>query len=216
MRIYFVVIVFYLPFISVFGNTGDTIVDPRDGEKYATFKISNTIWLAQNVRYQSPNSLCYENDSSNCRTLGRLYPITELSDVCPSGFRLPLKQEVDELNKAIKHKVYHIGDPSSWVNLKATRFSNIYDLNIPAGGRYDSIGYYDKQLKQAVINKGFHHKGVAASYWLKPESDDYENVWHWHIGPPFTDHKSDVHSHSIIPELQLFSVRCVSKDTQNN
>lgn len=72
------------------------IVDARDSEVYTYQQIGNQYWLTQNLRYDLGNS-DVNYDSYNVAAKGRLYKYEDLSNVCPEGWRLPLKEDWDEL-----------------------------------------------------------------------------------------------------------------------
>ena len=59
-----------LPLISPHGHT-----EPR--------------WFAENLRYRTPDSRCYENDEANCEDQGRLYRLEDAFNACPAGWRVP-------------------------------------------------------------------------------------------------------------------------------
>nr|NQU89347.1 fibrobacter succinogenes major paralogous domain-containing protein [Bacteroidota bacterium] len=92
---------------------GQILVDPRDGQKYATVKIGTQCWMAQNlntgvrisgVNNQSDDGIiqkyCYSNDTVYCDTYGGLYQWDEMMDysttpgtmgICPptGGWHIP-------------------------------------------------------------------------------------------------------------------------------
>jgi uncharacterized protein (TIGR02145 family) len=45
--------------------------------------------MAENLNYKTGNSLCYNNDESNCKKYGRLYDWGTAVKACPGGWRLP-------------------------------------------------------------------------------------------------------------------------------
>lgn len=73
------------------------ITDERDGQKYPVVKIGKQQWLAENVRFHTPNSLCIVDESQNCRD--RYYSFSEAKKACPMGTRLPTAGDFQELDK---------------------------------------------------------------------------------------------------------------------
>lgn len=65
------------------------IHDNRDGQSYKTMSIGKTSWLAENMNYKTKNSVCYDNDDSNCDKYGMLYDYKGALEACPAGWRLP-------------------------------------------------------------------------------------------------------------------------------
>jgi len=66
------------------------IVDSRDGKTYQTVTVKNTIWLAENMKYKTPNSITVDNNEYGN---SYFYPHDEADDVCPNEFRIPTENE---------------------------------------------------------------------------------------------------------------------------
>lgn len=87
------------------------IHDTRDSQEYATIKIGNKEWMAENLRFRKlPTQIdtfgsCYDNLASNCLRLGRFYSWSELyssngnggENICPSGWDIPSQQDFLDL-----------------------------------------------------------------------------------------------------------------------
>jgi uncharacterized protein (TIGR02145 family) len=89
-----------------------TLTDARDGQTYATIKIGNQWWMAEDLNYKAPNSWYYNNDSSTyAHPYGRLYLWTTIMNgqessslnpsnvqgISPAGWHIPSDAEWTEL-----------------------------------------------------------------------------------------------------------------------
>lgn len=54
--------------------------------------------MTENLNYASDYSHCYDDDPTNCKIYGRLY---KSSTVCPSGWHVPSKTELESLVRAV-------------------------------------------------------------------------------------------------------------------
>ena len=102
-----------------------SVKDDRDGQTYNTVKIASQWWMAQNLNYETENSYCTAD--SICAKVGRFYtwgaamdsagkwseggkgcgddntcmPSYPVRGVCPSGWHLPSKDELEILRTAV-------------------------------------------------------------------------------------------------------------------
>lgn len=75
-------------------DTADTFTDSRDGTIYRTVTVNGKKWMAENLRYRTSQSTCFNNDP-DCPRDGRLYTWHDASKACPPGSRLPRADEWD-------------------------------------------------------------------------------------------------------------------------
>lgn len=130
--------------LNVYGNVDtwsspvpiDTIIDPRDGQKYRTVKIGGKTWMAENLKYAGENNnlgACNNNEPDACAKYGRLYSWEKIMNgakgsvanpsgvqgICPVGWHIPSDAEWTELENAIGGAAtagIKLKTTSSWLN----------------------------------------------------------------------------------------------------
>jgi uncharacterized protein (TIGR02145 family) len=130
-------------------SAGKDWIDARDGQSYATVRIGNQVWMAENFNFGADSgSWVYDNNINNAVTYGRLYDWETAVKVCPDGWHLPLREEWDILieklggSEIAGGKMKEIGT-SHWEdpNTGATNSSQFSAL--PGGYRWSENEYID-------------------------------------------------------------------------
>lgn len=121
------------------GKFGE-FIDYRDNNIYRVVKIGNQIWFAENLKYK-PDSGKYwipEKNNDNILRYGYVYNWETAKNVCPVGWHLPNKSELDTLIKNVggneTEKAYYELLPSGSSGF-AMQFSGSHiGINYVAGG----------------------------------------------------------------------------------
>jgi|GEM_PF-1382228 len=209
---------------------GDTLIDPRDGKKYATVLIGSDCWFSQNLNYGNvvqsdslsiihsqqtnngiPEKYAQNNDTNNLPAYGGLYEQSELMNystslqgLCPAG--------------------WHVSTDAEWQSLITTSGGIMFSATAGHGGNAlkklgegfgagtgtDAVGF-------AAVHGGdrdgfgiFYGLGLRAIYWTSTSA-----------GPSQAYHYTLWASNDTIQRLSLavlstgFSCRCVKDNASN-
>jgi len=135
------------------------------GQTYNTILIGTQCWMKENLNWETENSWCYNNDSSNCHEYGRLYNFQDAINACPSNWHLPTDDEWKELEMYLGMGASQANE-SGWrgwdegKKLKST--SGWYST----GNGTDNVGF--KALPGGVRNYsggGFSKLGRSCFWW---------------------------------------------------
>lgn len=153
---------------SEFDASSNTLKDSRNGKTYKTVKIGNQVWMAENLDYETANSICGEMEYLTL--YGCLYSWDEAKTACPVGWHLPSQADWNML-------IEFVGDSSTAGKiLKATNTwsdkghykdgSDDYGFTaLPGGVRLPQKG----KTHQSFVNSG-------AFFWSATEVDDDESI----------------------------------------
>lgn len=179
-------------------NRGDGVmVDPRDGQEYRTIGIWKQTWMAENMNYTDATELtvlrgrtwCYDDDPEKCNEYGALYGCAAAREVCPDGWRLPVKADWDSLIAFYQDIGWNRGQElrsgTGWtdyegVSANGNDFSGFTAL--PAGfntgdGMYEGEGHeawfwYDAGCEDDVRRYGtFANYEGFFGYWYKDDAE---------------------------------------------
>jgi len=121
-------------------------------------RIGNQIWMAHNVNMPLEGSWCYDGDEKNCQKYGRIYNWHAACKACPPGYKLPSKEEFEELidylggEQTAKKRLLPGGDSG---------------FNALLGGGTETEG---SCLDMSI--KGY--------FWTSTETDVYSNEYAWY------------------------------------
>jgi uncharacterized protein (TIGR02145 family) len=154
-----------------YDNCVDVFTDNRDGIIYKAVCIGKQNWMAENLRYNAPASVFYDNDPSNGSIYGRLYSWNTamkggatnntnpsgVQGICPKGWHLPSQAEWLQLTEFLG------GADQAGKVLKSDK------LWYENGNGTNASGF--TALPSGIYN-GIHWNGLkeAAYFWSTTES----------------------------------------------
>jgi uncharacterized protein (TIGR02145 family) len=183
-----------------------TFLDSRDNKTYKWVKIGDQTWMAENLNYETGVSACYDNNTANCTTYGRLYNWATAKTACSSGWHLPSDNDWNTLMAFIhgdKGLGSFISGTSDYAGkyLKATSGWNNY--NGISGNGEDTYGFLALPGGLGTGN-GFVSVGDYGYWWSS--SSEYDSNYAYYRGMYYND--KDTY-YGINDKDYLFGVRCV-------
>ena len=181
---------------SIKEQRSGTFVDRRNGQVYKTITIGNQVWMAENLKYETPYSLCYSNNGSNCSIFGYLYQTNALhnNSVCPDGWHLPSKKDFLELISNAG------GEQNAGLTLRA-------DSTWVGENGVDEYGFAALASGYSVSQANpFRGKGEETMFWSNDEKGFL------HLTGEIAKYVENV-DNSLDASKHSFSVRCVGGGT---
>jgi uncharacterized protein (TIGR02145 family) len=136
----------------------EIFTDNRDGKTYKYVPIGSQIWMAENLRYETSNTKCYDDKTNNCENYGVMYDWNTAKVVCPSGWHLPNDMEWNTLrdfagrnNAGTKLRAIS----GLWISANTSRW--VY------GEGTDNFGF--TALPGGYFNDRFTEIGEIAGFW---------------------------------------------------
>lgn len=200
-----------------------TMTDERDGQTYRTVKIGSQTWMAENLNFETKNSLCVWDSATYCSLLGRLYRWSDAMDSagtwsgngegCGKGKKCVYQVGLQEPRfRGVCPEGWHLPTTSEWVSLAYAVDNRDYNagkiLKSSFGWLEDGDGTDDYGF--TILPTSFWNSeglegqvGIDADFWTSTEVDEEEaekmHLTHhsdaWYI----LDHDKD----------EYYSVRCV-------
>jgi uncharacterized protein (TIGR02145 family) len=128
-------------------------VDYRDGQEYNTIQIGDQIWFLENLNYNTPSSIYYDNNANN--NIGKLYSWGDIENACPDGWRIPSREDWCKLIN-----YFDIDNHCKVDEISGFQYA-FYELK-KCGFVDQAGGFYSNEA-------GFIGKDEANGLWLYPE-----------------------------------------------
>ena len=189
-----------LAFSFLLSACSESFTDSRDGQSYGTVKIGEQTWMAENLNFETANSFCPEDDSRNCKRLGRLYSWAEAASVCPEGWRMPTKADFEKLiAEMLKGGVASSkGDAGAALKAKDGWFKK--------GNGSDVLGFKALPAGYRGADGKFDGIGGYAYFWSATEDEEFPESLAFYL---FLSFSSDAASLNAFAKEDYRSVRCV-------
>jgi len=156
------------------------------GQTYNTVLIGSQCWMKENLNYATGNSWCYDNNSSNCNTYGRLYDWATIMNgeassnsvpsgvqgICPVGWHIPSDEEWKILEGTVDSQ-YPVGDPewnqTNWRGYDAGKNLKTISGWGANGNGTDLFGFSGLPGGYRINDGYFYGVGYVGDWWTSTE-----------------------------------------------
>jgi uncharacterized protein (TIGR02145 family) len=203
-------------------NMTSNVITDYDANRYATVKIGNQIWMAENLKslhYSDGTKIkevyTYDADEKNISTYGRLYTweaVVNKSGICPKGWHVPTDAEWKDLERYLGMAEEDIED-TGWRDtesegVKLKKFESDF-LWIKYSKRGVNISGFSAIPAGVRIPKGkFMGLNKYADFWTATEFDSEKAYNRSLVWMGFHPGKAKVYRDRS-PKAWGFSIRCV-------
>ena len=143
-----------------------TITDSRDGKKYKTVTIGTQTWMAENLNYKTPNSVCADSTDSGCKKYGRKYDWADVVDSVNS--ECSPNEPCNRPFKGLCPEGYLVPTTKDWETL----FQNV-SIEKDKSNDYVEAGYRLRSVKDGGSDVyGFSAFDKASAYWTSTHANN--------------------------------------------
>ncbi len=152
-----------------YGTCIDSFTDARDGQVYRAVCIGTQTWMAQNLNYNAPGSMLYNDDPANGPIYGRIYTWTAVMQgaapstanpsgvqgICPKGWHVPSPAEFSQLAAFLGGNAVAGG---------AMKTTNLWQS--PNTGATNSSGFFAVPAGQSLgVSHPVVDVGLTSNFW---------------------------------------------------
>ena len=176
-----------------------TLVDERDGETYKTVDVFGRTWMAENLRYVTPDATQSVPVEEGCEIAGRYYSLDVAESACPAGWRLPDSTDVNSFYTPEYQKLSGSEQAAYLAQFMSEIGSrcNLYDCNV-YGTSFLELGGYDTRIsakQESLIRQTY--------YWVYGDysTKDIKHMYFYHAYISYVN-----------PGLNLYlPIRCIKE-----
>ncbi len=191
-------------------------VDVRDGKTYETIELGSTIWMAENMKFKTENSEEHYNELSKTNYDGYYYPLGEIDNVCPDGYRIPTTKEWETYIKLIL-ELKNIPEDE----IKFSRLTKKGDEYVIGGISGEKLQAFKNPNPLNIKDQGHTQNGEITglgsfNIWIKHDVSS-DPKYHLHLDDD--GYLIHTHKHHIVgkkKKRRKFSIRCVSGEFIEN
>lgn len=173
-------------------------------DDFKTSIIGKQVWMAKNldIEPKDGHSICYNNKNENCKKYGRLYDYKAAQSVCPAGWRLPNRSDIELLKDNLGE------NPGKKLKAKAGWKKGVVSnewgkVKIEGGNGTDDFGFsaIPAGYYQLWTEEWFFGLGEFGSFWFDRDYDG--GIYDVH-------YKDDTFSEGYKSKGEVgYSVRCI-------
>jgi uncharacterized protein (TIGR02145 family) len=156
---------------AIVDTTANSWTDPRDQQTYPLVKIGDQIWMGRNFNFELEGSLATEKPEE----YGRFYNWEQALAACPEGWRLPSKEDWEQLMATLGGKQeagHHLKSQEGW--LRGENGSNSSGFNAYPAGEFQehkkdfwNIGYYTHFWSATDLSEEKRYGGDRLAYQVR-------------------------------------------------
>jgi uncharacterized protein (TIGR02145 family) len=185
-------------------------IDARDKQIYKKVTIGTQTWMAENLNYETANSLCYMD---SCAKYGRYYTWADAMDSAAvfsdnaKGCGYDVECTIKTPARGICPEGWHIPDSTEWRTLYSAMGESPYAMQAKGfDGWPDATDAYGFSALPAggYMRSDFYDVGGLARFWGATEFTEYDNhsADYWYL-------RADGATCSFADENFALSVRCI-------
>ena len=140
------------------------------GGSYESVVIRGKTWMKKNLNVETANSWCYDDDPANCAKYGRLYTWAAAKSACPTGWKLPSRDDWDHLAESVGGtKSSNYGTYHDWLDA-GKKLKSESGWNSGGNGT-DDVGFSALPGGDRYTDGNFNNASYYGSWWTATEYD---------------------------------------------
>jgi uncharacterized protein (TIGR02145 family) len=184
----------------------------NDIANYKTTQIGNQVWMAENLNYNVEGNVCYDNESVNCTTYGRLYSWAMAMALDASCNSITCSSQIGAKHRGICPSGWHIPSSDDWGTL--IDYVEMQNSCTDCAGRYlksiiewpddnmDDYGF--SALPGGGYSDDYFYSIYKDGYWWSATENSASNAWYRYMN--YSSSNANWNSHD---KSSFFSVRCL-------